>query len=410
LSPTALISAINTFSPQIGAGQVNFMRYFIKTFGCQMNVSDSERIAGFLEAYDLTPATSVEQADLAIFNTCGVRQSAEDRVYGQIHNIHKKYPKTKVVLTGCLANRKDVQRKLKNKVDLFFPISDFNKFENWIIGNCLEIGNWKLEIPARLTNVDCYNYLSIHPRYTNFHQAFVPVMTGCNNFCSYCVVPYARGREISRPTEEIIKEMDILAKNGCEEITLLGQNVNSYAYRGSTSLGRPGRERSNLQKDINFPSLLNLLASNHPKINFKFLTSHPKDFSDELIDIIARNKNICREIHLPVQSGSDKILKLMNRPYTQKYYLDLIKKARKKIPGVTFTTDVIVGFPGETEKYFLETVKVFKNVNYNEAYINKYSPRPGTAAWKLEDPIKLEEKKRREKTLRKLVKKNGKVK
>jgi tRNA-2-methylthio-N6-dimethylallyladenosine synthase len=369
------------------------MKYYIKTFGCQMNVSDSERIAGFLEMYGFRPVKDINDASLVIFNTCGVRQSAEDRVYGQIHNIRKQEERSKkkekktIILTGCLANRKDVQRRLKNKVDLFFPINDFDKFENWIIGNFLEIGNWKLEIPARQCNFNKSTYLSINPKYTNKYSAFVPVMTGCNNFCAYCVVPYARGREISRPAEDIISEVKNLVKKEYKEIILLGQNVNSYSH-----------------KKIKFPVLLDKLAKNNQKIFFKFLTSHPKDFSEKLIGIIANNKNISREIHLPVQAGSDKILKAMNRPYTQKHYLRLIKKIKKAVPEASFTTDIIVGFPGETKKDFQESVKVFKKIKYNEAYINKYSPRPGTAALKLGNPIPLEEKKRREKILRKLIK------
>jgi len=238
------------------------------------------------------------------------------------------------------------------------------------------------------------NYLSITPKYTSNSQAFIPIMTGCNNFCTYCVVPYARGREISRPAEDIISEIKKLDKKNYKEIVLLGQNVNSY--HGINSM-------KNKTKKIKFSEILNYLAKNFPKINFKFLTSHPKDFSDKLINVIAKNNNISREIHLPIQSGSDKILKAMNRPYAKKYYLNLIEKVHEKIPGAVFTTDVIVGFPGETQKDFLETVKIFKKVNYNEAYINKYSPRPGTAAYSLGDPIPWEEKKRREKVLRKLV-------
>jgi len=373
------------------------MKYFIKTFGCQMNYSDSERIAGLLEKYKLKPASNINAADLVIFNTCGVRQTAEDRAYGQIHNARKNNPQAKIILTGCLARRKDVQRRLKDKVDLFVAVNDIKKFENWIIENLLEIGNWKLEIPADKKNSKGkknINYLSIKPRYQNNRQAFVPIMTGCNNFCSYCVVPYARGREISRPAEEIISEISELAKKNYKEIILLGQNVNSYCGMSKTE---------SKARKTKFPELLNYLAKKFPEINFKFLTSHPKDFSDKLISVIAKNDNISREIHLPVQSGSNKILKMMNRPYTKKHYLNLIKKAREKIPGAVFTTDVIVGFPGESEKDFQETMEVFKKVGYNKAYINKYSPRLGTAAFSLGDPIPWKEKKRREKILRQLI-------
>ena len=368
-----------------------------------MNVSDSERIAGFLEAQKFKLAKDITKADLVVFNTCGVRQTAEDRVYGQIHNLRKNNPKIKIILTGCLANRKDVQRKLKDKVDLFCEIKDFPK--------TLGVASLRHRVSKSVSKSN-RNYLCITPKYSNELSAYVPIMTGCNNFCSYCVVPYARGREISRPAQDILKEITDLAKNDCKEITLLGQNVNSYQFK----LSLPRRRESSVKikfrdwipafagmTEATFPNLLNLLATAYPKITFKFLTSHPKDFSQELMKVIAKNKNISREIHLPIQAGSNKILKAMNRPYTQKHYLNLIQKTRKIIPDASFTTDVIVGFPGETEKDFQETVKVFKKVNYNEAYINKYSPRPGTAAYKLKDSISWDEKKRREKVLRELV-------
>jgi tRNA-2-methylthio-N6-dimethylallyladenosine synthase len=356
--------------------------YYIKTYGCQMNVSDSERIAGFLEMRKFKPSKNINEADLVIFNTCGVRQSAEDRVYGQIHNLkaESRKLKAKIIVTGCLAGRRDVQRRLKGKVNLFTEIKDFpNKFSDYLAKNTSDIN-------CDSNPYQTLNYLNIVPKYTTNFSAYVPIMTGCNNFCSYCVVPYARGREISRPAVEIVKEIKNLVKSGYKEIVLLGQNVNSYSY-----------------KKIGFADLLNKLAKNHPELFFKFLTSHPKDFSEDLIKVIAKNKNITREIHLPVQAGSDKILMAMNRPYTQKHYFDLIKKIKKIITEAAFTTDIIVGFPGETRKDFAESVKIFKKVSYNEAYINKYSPRPGTAAWKMKETVELAEKKRREKILRSLI-------
>ncbi|MFA4817169.1 MAG: tRNA (N6-isopentenyl adenosine(37)-C2)-methylthiotransferase MiaB [Parcubacteria group bacterium] len=355
--------------------------YFIKTFGCQMNISDSERIAGFLELHKFKPAKDINSADLVIFNTCGVRQMAEDRAYGQIHNLRKKYPEIKIILTGCLANRKDVQKRLKNKVDLFCEIKNFPEKITELIHKKLLV-----EYPSDSYDIKLNQYLNIKPKYSTPFSAYVPIMTGCNNFCSYCIVPYARGREVSRPTNEIIKEVKSLVRKKYKEIILLGQNVNSYSH-----------------KKTGFAELLDNLARNNPGINFKFLTSHPKDFSGDLMKVIAKNKNIDREIHLPVQAGSDKILKAMNRPYTQKHYLDLINKIKKNIPGASFTTDIIVGFPGETKEDFAESVKIFKQVGYNEAYINKYSPRPGTAAWKLKETVDLPEKKRRERILRSLV-------
>lgn len=385
-----------------------------------MNYSDSERIASILEKNKFKPASDINRADLVIFNTCGVRQTAENRAYGQIYNVRKNNPKAKIILTGCLNYRKDVQRRLKDKVDLFIEINDIKKFENWSIENLLHDHPKQNEGPrsnktsdnhsgffANAQNDNHITYLSIIPKYSQKHRTFVPIMTGCNNFCTYCVVPYARGREISRPVKEIISEIGKLAEKNYKEITLLGQNVNSYHESDKSSSAEALAKED---KIINFPELLDRLAKKFPAILFKFLTSHPKDFSDKLINAISRNKNISREIHLPFQSGSDKILRAMNRPYTKRYYLNLIEKIRKKIPDAAFTTDVIVGFPGETQKDFLETVKIFKKVGYNEAYINKYSPRPGTTAYSLGDPISWEEKKKREKVLRKLVNKNYKNK
>jgi tRNA-2-methylthio-N6-dimethylallyladenosine synthase len=254
-------------------------------------------------------------------------------------------------------------------------------------------------------------------------------MTGCNNFCSYCVVPYARGREWSRPIDEIVREIKNLDNNNYKEIILLGQNVNSYSFQNKRSkagltecndnetISPPFSEQTPdeilntlnkpLLKDnntpINFPFLLNTLAKKFPKITFKFLTSHPKDLSADLIQSIKTNKNVPNEIHLPIQSGSDKVLKDMNRTYTQKQYLTLIKKIKKEIPNIKITTDVIIGFPTETDKDFLETVKVFKEVGFTKAFLNKYSPRPETPAFKLEDPLSSDTKKEREKMLLELL-------
>lgn len=392
-----------------------------------MNESDSERIAGFLEMHKIKPSKDVNNADLIIFNTCGVRQSAENRVYGLVHNIRKqesvnsRQKRKIIILTGCLADRKDVRRRLENKVDLFCSIKDFpdkiiplltrhperrslNRREGSTkkYHSCTQLVDSSSGLHGRPQNDG--SYLNISPKYKSSHSAYVPIMTGCNNFCSYCVVPYARGRETSRPAEDILEEINSLAKNGCKEITLLGQNVNSYKFQISNSKFQINlKSQSPKIKTVTFPVLLDLLAKSYPKTYFKFLTSHPKDFSDELIKIIAKNKNINREIHLPFQAGSDKILRAMNRPYTQKHYLNLIEKIKKAIPRAGFTTDVIVGFPGETKKDFLESVKIFKKIKFNEAYINKYSPRPGTVAWKMKDNIPLEEKKRREKVLRSLI-------
>jgi len=431
------------------------MQYAIKTFGCQMNFSDSERIMTFMEENGFEPLDNSNdsqlpapgrsalggktedliKADLIIFNTCGVRASAEHRVFGQINNIVKLATKSlnkgsdakqilqkgkttkqtkqiltnklpKIIVTGCSAHRPDFQEAIKDKVDLFTSIKDFPEALKKL--NLIQQEEQELK-----------DYLSIQPNYKYKDIAVVPIMTGCNNFCSYCVVPYARGREWSRPLEEIIKEISNLNEKKYREVTLLGQNVNSYTINFQFSISNFqtifNDEILNYLKQfvngdgglkITFPLLLNILAKQFPKINFKFLTSHPKDLSDELIRVIKQNKNIPNEIHLPIQAGSDKVLKDMNRPYTQKYYLNLVEKIKKEIPDVKLTTDVIIGFPTETDEDFQETVKVFQKVKFATAYLNKYSPRPDTPAFKLGDPVPFAIKKKREQTLLDLLAKS----
>jgi tRNA-2-methylthio-N6-dimethylallyladenosine synthase len=396
------------------------MNYIIKTFGCQMNFSDSERIMTFMKENGFTPLDNsndsklkteeIVKADLIIFNTCGIRASSEHRVFGQINNIvklaNKENLSPKIIVTGCSAHRDDFQKAIKGKVDLFTSIKDFPKSLRKL--NLLQEEQQEYE-----------DYLAIQPNYKYTDTAMVPIMTGCNNFCAYCVVPYARGREWSRPLEEIIKEISELAKRDYKEVTLLGQNVNSYKTNLKFKIQNLKsilndeilNDLKNLSDDssvidVNFPMLLNILARQFSEITFKFLTSHPKDCSMELIRVIKKNKNIPNELHLPIQAGSDKVLKDMNRPYTQQYYLDLIKAVRKIIPTIKITTDIIIGFPTETNKDFLETVKVFKKVGFSKAFLNKYSPRPGTKAFDLGDPIEWKVKKERERKLLDILSKN----
>ena len=369
-----------------------------------MNISDSERIAGLLELNGLTPvykkdgeadlsAEALAQADLVIFNTCGIRQMAEDRAYGQIHNLRKNNPKIKIILTGCLANREDVQKRLKDKVDYFCEIKNIEAILHTIGSDC--------------------NYLKIIPKYSHEHTAQVPIMTGCNNFCSYCVVPYARGREVSRPASEIIAEIKTLIEKGCKEITLLGQNVNSYNYMtplkalGASSLRH--QVPSATTTFTTFPNLLQKIEKIPGNFWIRFMSSHPKDFSSELIETIAKSKKICEHIHLPLQAGSDKILTAMNRKYTAKHYFSLVRKIRsafkKNKPGTPYslTSDIIVGFPGETKKDFLETAESMKKIKYDLVYFGQFSPRPGTAAWKLKDNVSKAEKVRRERFLNEIL-------
>jgi len=341
------------------------MKYFIKTLGCQQNESDSERIVALLDNKGYKKTEKLENADLVVVNACSVRQSAIDRVLG----LKKKFEnlKAKKILTGCVL--KSDRIKFRKFFDEILNTNEFLKYHKFS---------------------DRINYGK------NKNSAYVPIMTGCDNFCSYCVVPYTRGREISRPANEIIDEVRSLIKNGCKEITLLGQNVNSYLPRRQA--GKYG-----------FAELLWKINSIPGDFQIKFLTSHPKDFSDKLIDAIANCKKVAKEIHLPIQSGDNEILRKMNRHYTVGQYKNLIGKIRKKIPGVKISTDVIVGFPGETKKQFQNTVKAFKEIKFDKAYINKYSARSGTLAAKFKDDVPLKEKKRRWKILNDMINKKAKI-
>ena len=375
-----------------------------------MNHSDSERISGFLEAQGHKPAQGLSEAALVIFNTCGVRQMAEDRVYGQVRNARLQGPKIKIILTGCLANRPDVQKRLRDKVDLFFPINNFNTFENFVIENSLKIVNFKLKISARGKNTstnESITYLSITPKLTNKFQASVPIMTGCNNFCAYCVVPFARGRETSRPASEIISEVRALVKKGYKEIVLLGQNVNSY----KSKVRKAGK--SIKQDEINFSDLLKKIDAISGNIWINFISNHPKDVTDEMIETVAQSQKVCECFHLPLQAGNDTVLQNMNRKYTQKEYLTLVKKikaAYKKYKPeelYSITTDIIVGFPGETKKQFLDSAEVMKKVGYDMVFFGQFSPRPGTAAWQMKDDVSKTEKSSRAKYLNEILKKTS---
>ncbi|OGK17907.1 hypothetical protein A3G67_05035 [Candidatus Roizmanbacteria bacterium RIFCSPLOWO2_12_FULL_40_12] len=378
------------------------MKFFIKTFGCQQNVADSERIASAFKARGINPTSSYERANYVIVNTCMVRQSAEHRVYGLVHNLgkikqqkQKKNEFFKIVVTGCMVGiafrdksgefLKTIRKRMPD-VDEFMPIEE--------VGFDLE---------------------SIR---VNQKHALVPISNGCNNFCTFCIVPFTRGREVSRPFEDIVNECLNLKNKGYTEVTLLGQNVNSYGadlligenniqktrdlkktYFQKKDLAHP---RVKIEFKLNgekiepvyvkhlgryrIPTLFPYLLEAVAKLGFEkihFYSSNPWDFSDELIEVISRNKNITRTIHLPIQSGDNKVLKRMNRWYTKQQYINLINKMKKKIPEIAFTTDIIVGFCGETEKEFKSTVEVAKEVGYKKAYLSIYSQRPLTAATKV---------------------------
>lgn len=328
-----------------------------------MNISDSERIATVLEKSGYEPTSKTDEANLIVVNMCSVRQSAVDRIFGLSSKF--KEIKARKVLTGCFL------KKDKNK---FLKIFD----------EVINIDELVKKFGKR------NNYLKINPQYSNKFSAFVPIMTGCNNFCAYCVVPYIRGREISRPAKEIICEIKNLIKRGYKEIWLLGQNVNSYK-----------------DENIDFPKLLKMVNDVPGGFWIRFTSPHPKNFSDELIDVMEKSKKYGHYLNLPVQSGDNKVLKKMNRNYTVAQYKNLVKKIRKKIPNITLSTDVIVGFPGETKKQFENTAKLFKEIKFDMAYIAEYSPRAQTAAAKLEDDVPKKEKKRRWIILNEILKKTA---
>jgi tRNA-2-methylthio-N6-dimethylallyladenosine synthase len=275
--------------------------YHIITIGCQMNKSDSERIAGYLEKQGYIWSQNKNEADLVVVTTCGVRQSAEDRVYGIVPRIKRENPQTKIVLTGCLSNREDVKKRLKDKVDIWLPITQ--------LGNLANKLKTKIQIKDNRSGSSISGYLKINPKYSSRFSAFVPIGNGCNNFCTYCVVPYARGREVYRPAEDIMKEVKELVKSGYKEIILIAQNVNSYKSQIATNLN------TNSHK-LNFSDLLRLVNSIEGNFWIRFATSHPKDMSDDLIRVIAEASKVCEHIHLPVQAGDNEILRAMNRNYT----------------------------------------------------------------------------------------------
>lgn len=345
----------------------------VETFGCQMNARDSEKLRGILDTIGYVQVDT-EDADFVIYNTCTVRENANNKVYGRLGTLggyKKKHPEMMIALCGCMMQEEHVVDRLKKDyrfVNLVFGTHNIFKFAELIVQALTEK---KMVVDIWEGTTEIVEDLPIERKYS--FKSGVNIMFGCNNFCSYCIVPYVRGRERSREPKDIIREIERLVDDGVVEIMLLGQNVNSYG--------------KNLDQPITFAQLLREIEKIEGLERIRFMTSHPKDLSDELIEVMAQSKKICKHMHLPLQSGSSRILKKMNRHYDKEQYLALVDRLRAAIPDIAITTDIIVGFPGETKEDFLETLDVVKKVRYDSAFTFIYSKRSGTPAAEMEDQV-----------------------
>lgn len=349
------------------------MKYYIKTFGCQLNKNDSERIMRKMEKMNYEKTSNIKDADLVVVNMCSIRQSAVDRVLGMSEKIKSK----ESILTGCIM--KQDLRKFEKIFDHIFSIKSLPQWDKLL----------KRKEKSYLKPLEKEApYFKVDPLRENPFSALIPISFGCNNFCSYCVVPFVRGREISRCIEEIITESERAVKEGAKEIWLLGQNVNSYNFKG-----------------IRFPEVLKKVNQIKGDFWIRFTSPHPKDFSDKLIKTMKESEKVTEYLNLPVQSGDNDILKKMNRPYTVEKYKELVKKIRKEMPDIFLSTDIIVGFPGETKENFKNTLKLVKEIKFGMIYMSRFSKRKGVSSEKMKEIISEEEKKRREKVLTDLLKK-----
>jgi tRNA-2-methylthio-N6-dimethylallyladenosine synthase len=356
--------------------------YSISTFGCQMNENDSERLAGMLNAMGYTETGDIQQSDIILYNTCCVRENAELKVYGHLGALKKlkrENPDLVIAVCGCMMQQSEVVEHIRQKyghVDLIFGTHNLYRFPELLhkalVHKETVIDIWESS-GVIAENMPITRKESV--------KAWITVMYGCNNFCSYCIVPYVRGRERSRRVDDIVNEVKTLGRQGYKEITLLGQNVNSYGKDFGDS--------------TDFADLLEKVNEVEGISRIRFMTSHPKDLSDKLIEAMRNCEKVCEHLHLPVQAGSSKVLKEMNRKYTKEQYLDLVSRIRARIPGISLTTDIIVGFPGETEEDFEDTLSVLKQVRFDMAYTFLYSKRTGTPAAKRPEQVPEEIKKQR---------------
>ena len=378
---------MNNELSKIGTGK----KYHIITYGCQANERDSETISAILEDMSFIKTDNMEDADLILLNTCAIRENAHNKVFGMLGRIkHMKEERPDIItcVCGCMAQEESVVNEIENKlkwVDVVFGTHNIQNLPK-LISESLENNELIIEVFSKEGEV----VENLPVKRESKYKAYVNIMYGCDKFCTYCIVPYTRGKQRSRKEKDILKEVEDLIKNGYKEVTLLGQNVNAYG--------------KDLDDGITMDKLLEDVAKTGIE-RVRFITSHPWDFTDEMIDVIAKYDNVMPYIHLPLQSGSDKILKLMGRRYTKESYLTLAKKIREKIPNVSLTTDIIVGFPNETEDDFLDTLEVVNECKYDGAFTFIYSPRENTPAAKMNDSISLEEKQERLQRLNELVNK-----
>lgn len=358
--------------------------YFIRTYGCQANVRDEEIMSGMLDSLSMKKVNDESIADIIIINTCAVRENAEDKVFGEIGNLKQLKEKRNplIMVCGCMVLQTHIVEKILKtykQVDVIFGTHNINELFD-LIEESLRKNACIIDVPSSSGDVHEIPF----SRRMDSYKAFVNIMYGCNKFCTYCIVPYTRGMERSRKKEDILLEVKCLLEKGYKEITLLGQNVNSYG--------------NDLYEEYSFANLLEDVAKlGVPRL--RFTTSHPYDFTDEMIDVIAKYDNIMKFIHLPVQSGSNEILKLMNRKYTRESYIDLVNRMKAKIPNLTLSTDIIVGFPNESYSQFLDTVSLVEEIKYDSAFTFIYSPRVGTPAARINDNVTYQEKSKRFKEL-----------
>lgn len=366
-------------------------KVYIETYGCQMNVADSETVAGIMQSREYIATNNISDADVIIINTCSVRDNAEKKIWNRLDHIKslkRKNKNLKTGIIGCMAQRVGEKFLEHPAVDFVAGPDSYRSLPDLVDENDIVPIRTDFDINETYSGIEQVKFDN------NIISGFIAITRGCNNFCSYCIVPYTRGRERSSDYKDIIAEVVTLRKNGFKELTLLGQNVNSYYFE-------------DVDKKVNFPGLLRMVAETAPEMRIRFTTSHPKDLSDELIETMAAYKNICKHIHLPVQSGSNKILEKMNRKYTREWYLNRIEAIRSAIPDCGISTDLFCGFSGESEEDFQQTLDLMEQVRFDMAFMFKYSVRPGTyAAKNFEDDVPEEIKIHR---LNKMIKLQNKI-